>query len=288
MHWLNRMIDLIIVVVLSVLLAPVAIWLDGPLRVALGIPFVLFFPGYTLIAALFPRKVNFNGVERMALSFGLSIAMVPLIGLALNYTPWGINTALIHFSMFGVVLCLAMVAVLRRLGLSSEERYFVDFASWYRQLTLGWRTGGTWDRLLLVLLVVLLLGGIGISVYMVQHPNEGDGFTEFYILGPNGMMSDYPRNLIVGQEEFVIMGIINREHDTALYRTEVNIDGDDMGVTNSINLEHKEKWEQVVNFEPIKTGTGQQVQFVLYMNDMPEPYKEVHLWVDVKEESFRN
>jgi uncharacterized membrane protein len=48
---------------------------------------VLFFPGYTLISALFPRKDSLSGVERLALSFGLSIAVVPLIGLILNYMP---------------------------------------------------------------------------------------------------------------------------------------------------------------------------------------------------------
>src|SRR3989304_2036405 len=62
-----------------------------PLRIVFGLPFVLFLPGYALIAALFPRKDDLDGIERIALSFGLSIAVVPLIGLALNYTPFGIR-----------------------------------------------------------------------------------------------------------------------------------------------------------------------------------------------------
>lgn len=61
------------------------------LRIIIGLPLVLFFPGYTLIAALFPRKGSLSGIERLALSFGLSIAVVPLIGLALNYMPWGMS-----------------------------------------------------------------------------------------------------------------------------------------------------------------------------------------------------
>jgi len=44
---------------------------------------VLFLPGYTLIATLFPRKDDLDGIERVALSFGLSIAITPLLGLAL-------------------------------------------------------------------------------------------------------------------------------------------------------------------------------------------------------------
>jgi uncharacterized membrane protein len=60
---------------------------DSPLRIVLGIPFILLFPGYTLICLLFPGKRDLDGVERLALSLGLSIAVVPLIGLALNYAP---------------------------------------------------------------------------------------------------------------------------------------------------------------------------------------------------------
>ena len=84
--------DLCIMMVLTLLLAlVVAVIPSNFIRVLLGLPFLLFFPGYGLIAALFPRKTDLEGIERVALSFGLSIAVVPLIGLVLNYTPWGIR-----------------------------------------------------------------------------------------------------------------------------------------------------------------------------------------------------
>ncbi|MDI9436340.1 MAG: DUF1616 domain-containing protein, partial [Euryarchaeota archaeon] len=81
--------DLIIIVVLTLL--TVVFVLIPPLnksfiRTILGILLVLFIPGYSLIAALFPRWGDLDGIERAALSFGLSIAVTPLIGLALNYT----------------------------------------------------------------------------------------------------------------------------------------------------------------------------------------------------------
>ena len=55
------------------------------LRIILGLPFLLFFPGYTLIAALFPRKGDLDSVERIALGFGVSIGAVILTGLVLNF-----------------------------------------------------------------------------------------------------------------------------------------------------------------------------------------------------------
>ena len=81
-----------------VLIAP----LDAtPVRIILGLPLVLFLPGYSLIAALFAGKDDLDGIERVALSFGLSIAVVPLFGLALNYTPFGIRLTPVL-----IVLCI--------------------------------------------------------------------------------------------------------------------------------------------------------------------------------------
>jgi uncharacterized membrane protein len=41
---------------------------------------VLFLPEYSLIAALFPGESDLEGLERIELSFRLSIAVVPLMG----------------------------------------------------------------------------------------------------------------------------------------------------------------------------------------------------------------
>ena len=99
---------------------------ETPVRIILGLLLVLFLPGYSLIAALFPRKDDLDGIERIALSFGLSIAVVPLLGLALNYTPFGIRLVpvLVVLSMFTV--SLAVVAGVRRQGLPEGERFVVE------------------------------------------------------------------------------------------------------------------------------------------------------------------
>jgi len=276
------MIDLLIIVTLSVLLAPVAMWVDGPLRVALGIPFVLFFSGYCLVSALFPRRGVLDGVERVALGFGLSIALIPLIGLVLNYTPWGIKSIPIHVSVFSVIVVLAAIATWRRWRLPIEERYNPDFTEKFSQLTLGWRTGGPWDKLLMVILMVAIVGGIGATIYKVQSSGEDESFTDFYILGPSGKMEGYPKSLMVGQEGMVIVGVVNKEHEPITYRTEVTIDGEKIHEIESIALEHKEKWEQNVSFTPTRSGTGQQVEILLFKSGTT-PYKDVHLWIDVED-----
>jgi uncharacterized membrane protein len=78
------------------------------LRIVFGSIFVLFIPGYSLVEALYPREEDISPLERLALSIGLSLALVPLIGLILNYTPWGIrlNPILISLSLTSLTLLI--------------------------------------------------------------------------------------------------------------------------------------------------------------------------------------
>ena len=81
-------------------------------RYLLASVFVLFFPGYSFIKALFPVK-GIDNVERIALSIGMSLAIVAINALILNYTPWGISTTPITLSLLGLTLTLSTAAVVR-------------------------------------------------------------------------------------------------------------------------------------------------------------------------------
>ncbi len=98
-----------------------------PVRIPLGLAMVLFLPGYTFIAALFPRRADLEGLERAALSFGLSIAIVPLLGLGLNYTPWGIRLTPVVLSLAVFTVAMAAIAYLRRMDVAREERFSIEF-----------------------------------------------------------------------------------------------------------------------------------------------------------------
>ena len=114
--------DIILVNILSFLLiAVIAFFPNSPACVILGLPFILFFPGYMLICALFPRKKDLDWIEKLALSMGLSIAVTSLMGLMLNYTPFGIRLYPVTFSLFLFMLPLSAVAVYRRRIISSSN-----------------------------------------------------------------------------------------------------------------------------------------------------------------------
>jgi len=275
--------DILIIVFFCLVLIPLALLSSGPLRIALGALFVLFFPGYMLIAAVFPRKDTLDGIERLALSFGLSIAIVPLIGLILNYTPWGIRLEPILFSLLFFILGMAAVALWRRQRLAYEERFQVNFTVNLSRLTLGWRNQGRWDRLFSILLVFAIFAALGTVVYVIQSPGVGERFTEFYILGIEGKAEGYPQEIILGDKGEVIVGIVNREHEPTVYTVEISIDGENIVEVGPVSLDHEGKWEQKVSFNPSRAGPNQKVEFLLYRGESTDPYQGLHLWVDVKE-----
>jgi len=83
-------------------------------RYIAGSVFVLFVPGYSLIEALYPKREELEPLERFALSIGLSLALVPLVGLVLNYTPWGIRLTPVTLSLSTLSISLLVVAVIRK------------------------------------------------------------------------------------------------------------------------------------------------------------------------------
>jgi len=111
-----------VIVALATLIFTLTPLSDFPVRIPLGLVMVLFVPGYTLIAALFPKKADLEGIERTALSFGLSIAVVPLIGLGLNYTPWGIRLKPILFSISAFTLAFTAISAYRRVKIATKSK----------------------------------------------------------------------------------------------------------------------------------------------------------------------
>jgi hypothetical protein len=95
------------------------------LRWVLGSAFVLFIPGYVTMEILFPSSRDWDGVERFALSVGLSLVLVMLVGLLLNYTPWGIRLTPIVISLALLTVGFSLTALYRKFRLSAESRGYL-------------------------------------------------------------------------------------------------------------------------------------------------------------------
>jgi uncharacterized membrane protein len=82
------------------------------IRYTFGFIFVLFFPGYSFIKVLFPAEELYN-IEKVALSIGMSLVLVAINGLLLNYTPWGIRTTSVTLSLLAITIIFATAAIIR-------------------------------------------------------------------------------------------------------------------------------------------------------------------------------
>lgn len=141
---------------------------------------------------------------------------------------------------------------------------------------------GIWGRLLTVVLALVILGALGTLGYVLTNLGAGEKFTEFYILGLEGKAMDYPEELLVGEEGKVLVGIINREQETAAYRVEVAVDGVTNTQSGTVTLEDGQKWEGIVGFTADRAGDNQKVEFLLYRQGRDGVYQELHLWVDIR------
>jgi len=109
--WFYSLTGLTVATVILVLLTEYY-RVSSPARYVLGSVFVLFLPGYSLLKALYPDR-SLRPLEEFALSIGLSLALVPLIGLVLNYTPWGIRLVPVTISIAISTLTFSMIGLYR-------------------------------------------------------------------------------------------------------------------------------------------------------------------------------
>jgi uncharacterized membrane protein len=247
------------------------------LRLMLGVAFVLFAPGYALQAALFPRAQDLDGPERLGLSFGLSVSLVPVIVLILDRLPWGISQWAIVASEGITYLLLWALAVWRKRRLPEEERYQVA-------INLDWR--GWWqaqDRTSWILYGVLILALYGVAVgasVILFAPTPGERLTEFYALGSGGLAEGYPVEAIVGEPVTLTLGIANREGESATYRIEVRAAGVPVSWLGPIALDDEAVWEQDVSFSLSHAGEEQRIEFLLYRDAGEQPYRSLLLFMD--------
>jgi len=278
-----------------------------PVRYVFALPVVLFIPGYCLIAALFPKEGEIDLIERIALSFGLSIAIVPLIGLVLNFTTWGIRLEPILIALTTFSLVMILVAHYRRADLPLEERFsmpFAEIASSFREELFPAESSRV-DRLLSGVLVLAIITAVLSTVYVIAVPKQGERFTEFFILGENRTAADYPERIIPGINYPVFIGIGNQEHRDVTYsvetwylRTEFDTVTNtshsiamDPGERLALTLAHNETRIIPYNLSVKKTGYDR-VEFLLFNESVPgsdvtgndrinASYRDLHLWITV-------
>ena len=250
------------------------------LRSTLGLLFVLFAPGYTLQAVFFPWKRDLDGLERTALSFGLSIAIIPPLALVLDSLPWGIQLTSIVFAETLLVSLGAVIVLIGRRWLPPEERpvwtLALDIKGW-------WQSQDRFNRYLAGIVGLAMGVALISALAIIVLPRPAERFTEFYILGTEGLAEGYPRETIVGQPVTLTVGISNREGHSSEYRVEAHDGEQVIGQSDPLRLENGEIIELPISFVPSRTGNDIPIRIFLYRNDQSQPYRSLRLWINVME-----
>jgi len=297
-HLQERPWDLYIAVGYTGIIA--AILLGSNAGNLLAIFLILLVPGYVSVAALFPGssvsgKQGIDWIERIALSFSLSIAVVPFLGMFLNFTPWGLRFAPIVVIITLFTAGAGVLAYRRRMRLPPQQRLSATLdLAWP-----AWNHYPLFDRILTIFLTAMIVLAAGTLAYVSMTPRRGETFTEFYILGPSGNTSGYPTALNVSQPGTLILVIMNHESASLNYTVRVDLVG--VRLVYNATSGHNETLE--VNRTTWSTlnvtlADGQnlteryafsipsiglwKVQLSLFKNgDYSSVYRELHLYVTV-------
>jgi len=97
-------------------------------RYVLGAVSIFWLPGHSFIRALLPNGTvsktkgeNSEFMERAALSIGMSLTLVAIVGLLLNYTSWGIRLTPIIASLVSLTIIFATAAIIRERKIKTEK-----------------------------------------------------------------------------------------------------------------------------------------------------------------------
>jgi len=260
---------------------------ESLMRTALSLFLVIFLPGYALIAMLFPEKTGLESIERMALSIGLSVAIVPLIGLGLNFTSWGIKEIPLLSSLSVFTLLLSVLAYLRRRSLPEEKVFGTSLKAGALNLMNGVlkKSESKTENILKIFLVISFLALVGTIGYVTFVPHENEPFTDFYILGPQGMAENYTTEYASGENATYIVGITNNEYRTMNYTMDVRLENQSLPLPanlQNIRLAHNTTLEEPLVITPSIEGNNMKLEFLLFNDiDKKTPYQDLRLWIDV-------
>jgi uncharacterized membrane protein len=246
-------LDLVVVAILTVIAGILAVAgvTTGVVGAIFGLPLVLVLPGYALTAAAF-RRGALGLAETLVFSIALSLTLVILSGLLLNWLPGGLRAGAWAALLGAITLGCCGVAFARR---------WPDTALTWPALT--WPRVGLNVRagLLLGVAALLTTGAVTLSVVSANQQDARDSFTQLWLLPASGQSQSRNRSLQVG--------VGNMTSASAAYRIEIRVDGKTVRDWPSIPLQPHEQWQTNITVSPPGGGGATQVEAFLYHADTP-------------------
>lgn len=286
---------------------------DGSLlRALFGLPLLFFVPGYAAVAALFPGRsvgvtrdamIAERGIdwqERLALSVGASVALLPVISVGLSVVglDYSLDVVSATISIFAIVTLA--VAVVRRHQLPEIQRFEIPYDRWIGRIheRAFVQPPGVDVALNVVLATVVVAAVVGVGVAAVV-PNNAEAFTSATIAteGEDGSLvaGGYPDTLDAAGSEFVLQ-LENHEGTTTAYTVVGELQQVATGATTTVQERQEvlrtsrdvaagETWASPHVVRPELAGEDLRLTYYVYRGDAPatpseaSAYRTVHIWV---------
>ena len=258
-------------------------WLR-PFRVILGLLYVLYIPGTCITVAMFPQRHDLDGIERIGLNLGLSVAWVPVLALGINMLPAGINLTSVLWGELISIMLFSGIAIWRRSPAGLDNAYLPEakMSSFWRQLV-------PQERMLWAAAVLLVLGVFSAVLWTFNTPAKDEWTTEFYMLGEDGLAENFVRETAVSTDTSLTIGIANHERTAQTYRVEVwAVDAwanerTQVQAISNLQVAASETFEQPISWQMPTVGDNQLVDILLFTENSPqdEPYRQLQLWLNV-------
>lgn len=293
-----------------------------PLAVAIGIPLLFFAPGYALVSLLFPgatpddaaanrtiaevRQHGLPGGERAALGFGLSVALLPMLGVALAASPWPLEPGTVILSVAGFATGVAVLGAIRRLRRPADRRFSLPIRAWFGGARRAVSDGSAADTALNIGLAAAVVVAVAAVGYAVAAPGPGPGYTSVSLLSQNEtgalVAGDYPQNFQSGSGKPLVVELTNHERSQTDYSVVVELQRvrqadngggkvleDQQLATFTPTVRTGETWQTTHEVTPTMTGEDLRLVYLVYKGEPPSnpttenAYRHVHVWITVTE-----
>lgn len=299
-------------VVLATVLLTVLDAASTVLRAAVGFPLLFLAPGYVILSALFPREtpasadgrfllrqtVPLSDTERAALSFGLSFALLPPLGLAIAATPFGFTTSTVVNAVAGVTLLGTGLATARRLAVPPADRYRPG-----RRLEAAraaiFDAGSTRRVAVNVVLALSMLLAVTTVGYALVAPQDGEQYTSLRLLTEDDtgelVASGYPSEIEPGDAVPLVVAVENQEgadeEYTAVVQEQRLEDGEVVERTELQRIDYSVGAGETAYADRSPTPEAEdgsiRIAVLLYDGDVPETpttenaYRHGYVWTEV-------
>jgi len=286
-------------------------------RTAVALPLVFLLPGYTLLTAVFPYRPTRKNAderdrlqitlsERMALSFGLSIALTSLVAIGLTQIRPGFSVGLAIDGLSAVVLVFTLVGIVRRLAEPERTRFTLPISQWLDSTRQALHAVPEKNAVLSLALVgsaVLTFGTLG---FVVTQPIDGSAYTGFQVVTTNDtgepVAAEYPTELAPGKRANLTFIVRNNENNPVDYSVlvlheQVSPNGT---VTRSMVLKRfvqrvssSQTWKRRHSITPPGPLDQSRITYLLYRGQPPSTpsaataYRHLYLWLDEVDELNR-